>query len=99
MLERELTIKELKIGDIVACEKQYMTSRGCYYPVTTGFRVKRKNCKSISLAILTQKDDEWIEDGTVRVPRIAIICSRFDTEPEPPLFARDNSRVIFRQPL
>ncbi len=89
--ERRLTIEQLSIGDLVACEKQYMTSAGYYFPISSGFRVKRKNNKSISLAPLKDIGGSWTEQPVVRIPRTAIICSRGTETPEPPLFMRDNT--------
>ncbi len=89
--ERHLTIEQLSIGDLVACEKQYMTSAGYYFPVSSGFRVKRKNTKSISLAPLKDIDGSWTEQPVIRIPRTAIIISRGMENPEPPLFMRDNA--------
>ncbi len=91
--ERHLTIEQLNIGDLVACEHQYMTSAGYYFPVSSGFRVKRKNLKSISLAPLTEIGGVWTEQPIVRILRMAPVCERwaFGTEPKPPLFMRDNT--------
>ncbi len=84
MLERNLTVEQLNIGDIVACEKQYMTSSGSYFSSGSGFKVKRKNRKSISLAPLIYEEAEWVEEGIVRIPYLAVVCSRHVPEPEPP---------------
>ncbi len=90
-VERNVPIASLAVGDLVACEKQYMTSAGYYFPVSSGFRVKRFNRKSISLAPLKEIAGTWTEQPIVRISLIAIICSRGQESPESPVFMRDNS--------
>lgn len=102
-LERKLGIGDLKVGDIVCCEGKYITSKGYYFTMGRGFRVKRINRKSITLAPLNfiTKDsplvniyppETWIEGDIVRIPRQAIEeCGHVRREVEP-LFGRDNDR-------
>jgi hypothetical protein len=84
MLERYVPIEDLAVGDIVACEEQYICHKGYYFRRSQGFRVKRINRKSISLAPLEWLDNEWAENDTVRFSK--------DLDP---LFARDNTRIKY----
>ena len=92
MLERNLPVEKLKINDLVATEKQYMTSEGCYMPVSCGLRVKRFNRKSISFEVLS--GENFAADRIVRIPLVAIIGGRLGRDPEPPLFKRNNNILV-----
>lgn len=94
-LERNLGIEKLNVGDIVATEGKYINSKGCYFPMGKGYRVKRINAKSVSLAVLEWQEDKWIETETIRISKQAeqiTMTGRVDVEP---LFARDNSRLNY----
>ena len=92
ILERNLPIEKLIVGDIVSPEGKYITSAGYYFTPGTGFRVKRINTKSVSLAPLST-DGTFKEKGTVRINRLVTEYSCLSSREVAPRFARDNSRV------
>ena len=92
ILERNLPIEKLNVGDIVSPEGKYITSKGCYFTPGTGFRVKRINTKSVSLAPLST-DGAFKEKETIRINRLVVECRYYSNIEVAPLFARDNSRV------
>lgn len=95
MLERNLTIEKLNIDDIVSPEGKYITHKGFYFSLGRGFRVKRINQKSISLAPVTYDGKQWIEEDIVRISKQAEEVVGFSAERKlvVPLFGRDNERI------
>ena len=89
-LEENLTVEQLQTGDIVACKYSYMSVSGESFSTRTGFRVKRKNTKSISLSPLKDIDGQWVEQPIIRIPRIASVLGG-KVQSGPPLFFRDNT--------
>lgn len=97
MLERNLPIEKLTVGDIVSPEGKYITSKGYYFTMGTGFRVKRINQKSVSLAPLNNNGNDcgnkWVEGDIIRISRRVIEQCYLDQKEVEPLFARDNDRL------
>lgn len=95
MLERNLPISSLQVGDIVSPEGKYITSKGYYFQLGRGFRVKRINQKSVSLASLAYVGEQWIEEDIVRIPKQAeqIVGYLAERKFVIPLFGRDNKRI------
>ena len=91
-LERGVLITDLQIGDIVSPEGRYITNKGFYYQLGRGFRVKRINHKSVTFAPLVFVNNEWIEEDTIRIEKIAEERGYIDTHIVTPRFGRDNSR-------
>ncbi len=89
-LEENLTIEQLRIGDIIACKYSYMSVSGESFSTRTGFRVKRKNTKSVSLSPLKNIAGRWMEQPIIRIPRIASVLGG-KVQSGPPLFFRDNT--------
>ena len=92
MLERKLPINSLVVGDIVSPEGKYITSKGYYFMPGTGFRVKRINKKSVSLAPLSS-DGTFKEEEVIRISRFVAEYGYLSKRDVEPVFARDNNRV------
>ncbi len=93
MLERKLGIESLMVGDIVSPEGKYITSKGYHFSLGKGFRVKKINRKSITLAPLEFVNGKWVETDTVRISRQVTECYWTGRKIVEPLFGRDNERI------